>query len=61
MTDQSNAERIKRLTDALIFNGLPTAEEVREAMDLAYRAGKIDGAIECTDRMLNAVPHKDLP
>ena len=48
----ARSQAVEQLTDALIQNGLPTADQIRKAMALAYEAGKIDGSLETCNKLL---------
>lgn len=50
--DRIENEQIAELTEALVGAVRPTAKEIRDAMELAYRAGKIDGGVELANRLI---------
>ncbi len=51
MMDKIANPQIQELAEVLA-DRLPTAEQVREAIALAYAVGKNDGALEANERML---------
>ncbi len=51
MMDKIANPQIQELAEVLAER-LPTAEQVREAIALAYAVGKNDGALEANERML---------
>lgn len=50
--------QIVELTDALVNTPRKSESDIRTAMDLAYRQGKLDGAIEVLDKQLSTKPAK---
>lgn len=45
--------QIAELADALATAAAPTAEEIHNAMELAYKMGRVDGSLASCKRVLN--------
>ena len=50
---------VETLSNALIGNVLPTADEIRGCMEMAYKLGHNDGSLETANRLLNSYRPKD--
>lgn len=45
--------QIAELADLLAKSPAPTAQEIRHAMELAYKMGRVDGSLASCEKMLN--------